>query len=148
MNPVAASNPLDRARVEYPTQRERPFGDRMLGCFSGRARLGFDTASNGSWVAFETNESGRAVVVQSFPVPFGRWTVSTAGGQWPRWSADGKELYFVVDGKMMASTIHGVRFIVRSGNTKRSFSSPIGLGSRTPAVCRVPRRQVPGESVH
>ena len=25
---------------------------------------------------------------------------------WPRWSANGKELYFVVDGKMMASTIH------------------------------------------
>jgi eukaryotic-like serine/threonine-protein kinase len=63
---------------------------------------------DGRWVAFETDESGRAeVVVQSFPEPFGRWSVSTAGGQWPRWSVDGKELYFVVDGKMMASTIHG-----------------------------------------
>ena len=40
---------------------------------------------DGRWVAFETNESGRAeVVVQSFPEPFGRWPVSTAGGQWPR----------------------------------------------------------------
>ena len=25
---------------------------------------------------------------------------------WPRWSANGKELYFVVGGKLMASTIH------------------------------------------
>ena len=61
---------------------------------------------DGRWVAFETNESGRAeVVVQSFPEPFGRWPVSTGGGMWPRWSANGKELYFVVDGKLMASTI-------------------------------------------
>jgi len=62
---------------------------------------------DGHWVALETHESGRSeVVVQSFPEQFGRWTVSTAGGQWPRWSADGKELYFIVDGKIMASTIH------------------------------------------
>jgi len=25
---------------------------------------------------------------------------------WPRWSANGKDLYFVVDGKLTASTIH------------------------------------------
>jgi len=62
---------------------------------------------DGSWVAFETNESGRAeVVVQSFPKPFGRWPVSTEGGAWPRWSADGNELYFLVDGKLMASRIY------------------------------------------
>jgi serine/threonine protein kinase/Tol biopolymer transport system component len=64
-------------------------------------------SSDGRWIAFETTESGRAeVVVQSFPEPFGRWPVSTGGGMWPRWSANGKELYFVVDGKLMASTIH------------------------------------------
>jgi serine/threonine protein kinase len=62
---------------------------------------------DGRWVAFETIESGRAeVVVQSFPEPLGRWPVSTVGGQWPRWSADGKELFFIVAGKMMASVIH------------------------------------------
>ena len=61
---------------------------------------------DGRWVAFGTTESGRAeVVVQSFPEPFGRWPVSIRGGMWPRWSANGKELYFVVDGRLMASTI-------------------------------------------
>ena len=105
---------------------------------------------DGRWVAFETNESGRIeVVVQSFPEPFGRWPVSTRGGMWPRWSADGKELYFVVDGKMMASTIHASGSSFEAGTPRCSFFSPFGLGlRRTPAVCRFPRRSLPGESVH
>src|SRR5262249_35752586 len=56
---------------------------------------------DGRWVAYETNESGRfEIVVQPFPVPTGKWQVSTAGGMQPRWRADGKELYFIApDGK-------------------------------------------------
>ena len=59
------------------------------------------------WVAYETNESGRfEIVVQPFPVPTGKWQVSTGGGIQPRWRADGKELYFVApDGKLMAASI-------------------------------------------
>ncbi len=61
---------------------------------------------DGRWVAFGTNESGQEeVVVQPFPKPFGRWQISTSGGWWPRWSPDGQELYFVEDGKLMASRI-------------------------------------------
>jgi Tol biopolymer transport system component len=48
------------------------------------------------WVAYETNASGRyEVVVQSFPEPSTTWNVSTRGGTQPRWSADGKEIYFI-----------------------------------------------------
>jgi dipeptidyl aminopeptidase/acylaminoacyl peptidase len=86
---------------------------------------------DGRWVAFETNESGRAeVVVQSFPEPFGRWLISTAGGQWPRWSADGKELYFVVDGKMVASAIHtsGSRFEAETPRVLFPVQLEWGLG--------------------
>ena len=33
----------------------------------------------------------------------GKWTISTAGGDKPRWSRDGRELFYVApDGKMMA----------------------------------------------
>jgi len=62
---------------------------------------------DGRWVAFETNESGSfQMVVQPFPNASGKWQVSTGGGTYPRWRADGKELYFIgPDGKLMAATV-------------------------------------------
>jgi serine/threonine protein kinase len=62
---------------------------------------------DGRWVAYETNESGVfQIVVQPFPVPSGKRQVSIAGGSYPRWRADGKELYFIApDNKLMAATV-------------------------------------------
>ena len=51
---------------------------------------------DGRWVAYETDASGQfEVVVQSFAEPTATWAVSTRGGTQPRWSADGRELFFV-----------------------------------------------------
>jgi Tol biopolymer transport system component len=51
---------------------------------------------NGRWVAY-TPAGGVAngVFVQPFPSGAGRWQVSTDGGTWPRWSGDGKELFYL-----------------------------------------------------
>ena len=59
------------------------------------------------WVAYHTTESGRfEVVVQAFPNPTGKWQISTGGGSYPRWSKDGRELYFLaLDGNLMATSI-------------------------------------------
>jgi dipeptidyl aminopeptidase/acylaminoacyl peptidase len=56
------------------------------------------------WMAFTSNRSGRReVYVRPFPPGEGEWTISTDGGQGPRWRGDGKELFFeAADGKMMA----------------------------------------------
>ena len=64
-------------------------------------------APDGRWVALVSNESGRPeVFVQSFPEARARAQVSTAGGSQVRWSADGKEIYYVgPDGRMMAVSI-------------------------------------------
>jgi Tol biopolymer transport system component len=71
---------------------------------------------DGRWIAYQTDESGQVeIVVQAFPEPGGKVTVSTAGGSQPRWRADGKELYFIApDGKMMAVPVQtaGVTFDV------------------------------------
>lgn len=58
---------------------------------------------DGHWVAYPTNESGTTqVVVQSFPEPKAKWSVSANGGLGPVWSANGSELFFVApDGKLM-----------------------------------------------
>jgi Tol biopolymer transport system component len=54
---------------------------------------------NGRWLAYRSLESGRSeVYVQGFTVdssrPRGKWLISTAGGELPRWRRDGKELYY------------------------------------------------------
>ncbi|HJW14362.1 MAG TPA: protein kinase [Thermoanaerobaculia bacterium] len=62
---------------------------------------------DGKWLAYQSNESGRAeIYVQNFPGPGGKWQVSTAGGVEPSWRADGKELYYgAPDQKLMAVDI-------------------------------------------
>jgi eukaryotic-like serine/threonine-protein kinase len=62
---------------------------------------------NGKWVAYASNETGKwQVYVTCFPEARGRWQVSTGGGQEPRWSGNGKELFFLSpDNKIMAATV-------------------------------------------
>jgi len=59
----------------------------------------------GQWLAYTSNESGNnEVYVRPFPnTKDGRWQVSTAGGRVPRWSRDGKELFFIDRGGTMVS---------------------------------------------
>jgi Tol biopolymer transport system component len=62
---------------------------------------------DGRWVAYQTSESGQfQIVVQPFPRATGKWQVSIGGGDSPRWSADGRELYFLApDGTLMAAAV-------------------------------------------
>ena len=59
---------------------------------SQRGRLSPD----GKWLAYVSLETGRPeVYVTTFPKAGGKWQVSTEGGDYPAWKADGKELYYV-----------------------------------------------------
>jgi eukaryotic-like serine/threonine-protein kinase len=50
---------------------------------------------DGRWLAYASNESGNhEVYVRPFPGPGGKWQVSSSGGWMPRWSRDGKELFY------------------------------------------------------
>ena len=63
----------------------------------------------GHWVAYASNESGRyEIYVRRFDGKSsaegagGQWQVSTAGGIYPRWRSDSRELYYLApDGKLM-----------------------------------------------
>ncbi len=59
---------------------------------------------DGRWVAYTSEESGRAeVCVAPFPGPGPRSQISTAGGSLPRWRGDGKELFYIAaDQKLTA----------------------------------------------
>jgi len=81
---------------------EKPFPYRAQS-FGGQAALSPD----GRWLAYTSDETGRAqVVVQPFPDPSGgRWQVSRAGGAYPRWRRDGRELYYVENNALVALSI-------------------------------------------
>jgi len=63
---------------------------------------------DGRWIAYASNENGTLeIYVSPFPNANGKWQVSTAGGQEPRWRQDGKELFYIdADGKMMAAAVN------------------------------------------
>ncbi len=61
---------------------------------------------DGRWLAYHSNESGsNEVYVRPFPGPGGKWQISTGGGVAPRWSPNGRELFYrTTDSKIMVVT--------------------------------------------
>ena len=50
---------------------------------------------DGKWIAYTSTESGASeIYVHAFPQAGGRTRISTEGGQRPRWSRDGRELWY------------------------------------------------------
>jgi len=59
---------------------------------------------DGRWVAYGSDGSGRSeIYVQAFSGDTRRYQISTQGGDFPRWRADGRELFF-----MRGGTVYGV----------------------------------------
>ena len=79
----------------------RPFLVTPFGEFAAQI------SPDGRWIAYTSNESGREeVYVQSFPGPGGKWQISTAGGGAPRWSGDGRQLfYYASDERLMVADV-------------------------------------------
>jgi Tol biopolymer transport system component len=127
------------ARIDRPVQEVAWSGDGqwlVLRTDNGAAgagdlvgiRVGGDTAAvpmvatefseyhpavsrDGRWLAYSSNESGvLEVYVRPFPgTSGGRWQVSNGGGAQPRWSADGRELFYLdAGGRVVAAQVRTV----------------------------------------
>jgi Tol biopolymer transport system component len=79
---------------------------------------------DGHWLAYVSNQSGRAhVYVRPFPGQGEATQVSTTGGTHPRWRPDGKELFYVApDGRLMA-----VPVTITQGRQVLDLGAPIPL---------------------
>jgi serine/threonine protein kinase/Tol biopolymer transport system component len=103
--PQYATDTTSDGRVIYTVTRGRDNDVELLSADGTKKTSLLGSAFNesdavlspdGSWLAFQADDSGRAeVYLQPFGREGERLRVSTDGGAEPRWSADGKELYFV-----------------------------------------------------
>ncbi len=98
---------------------------RLANSFSAQGRLSPD----GRWLAYASTESGTPeVYVMAFRGGQGKWQVSTNEGTQPKWSRDGKELYFAND---ISRVLSGVS--VKEANGALQFGAPQPLVT-TPAT--------------
>ena len=78
---------------------------------------------DGRYLAFQSNESGWwEVYVRHFPTGEGKWQVSVAGGQMPRWQDQGSALFYVQDDRLMTVPV-STQDVFRIGSAQGLFSS-------------------------
>jgi len=87
--PLSAAGPL---RQTWSLPLEGDHKPSLVVERGGNAKLSPD----GRWLAYQSGESGVIqVYVEAFGGGSGKWQVSSNGGNVPRWSKDGKELYYL-----------------------------------------------------
>lgn len=92
-----------------------------------------DLSPDGRWLAYQSNETGRfEIYVRPFPnIDDGKWQISSAGGQSPKWSLDGLELFFSMP---QESADNGVWVAQRDAADAVRFSAPVRAFTGSDAV--------------
>ncbi len=89
---------------------------------------------DGRWLAYAVDEGPhREVYVTSFPDGNGNWPVSSDGGDNPRWRADGKELFFAANDRLLAVDVTTSANQFAAGPVKELFTMRVPasvLGTR------------------
>jgi hypothetical protein len=80
---------------------------------------------NGRWLAYTDLASGRPeVFVRGLVTAGAKWAISNAGGRWPRWRSDGKELFYLAaDGKLTAVPVEPDPTTFRTGAHEPLFQT-------------------------
>jgi serine/threonine protein kinase len=77
---------------------------------------------DGQYVAYESDESGRyEVYVRPADGSGGKWQISTAGGIDPRWSRDGREIFYAQGESLMAAPVSVAGGTFRHGTPVELF---------------------------
>jgi serine/threonine-protein kinase len=88
-------------------------------------------SADGRWLAYQSNESGGPeVYVHDMAGSGGRWQISTAGGEEPRWSPDGRELYYRNNNLFMSVAVD-TRSTFQNGTPKTLFNGVYDLRSNS-----------------
>jgi Tol biopolymer transport system component len=98
----------------------------------GETPGGFSPDPAGRWLTYASSDGERSqVYVVPFPPTGSKWQITTAGGNFPRWSHDGQEIFFLQPGlrmMMMAARVDARGSAVKVIDIKPLFPvSPVGL---------------------
>lgn len=82
---------------------------------------------DGRFIAYESNETGKTIEIYARPYPEGHpaTKISNQGGRSPRWREDRKEIYYIVDGRVMAVSVEAGPPLVASA-PRELFAGPYG----------------------
>ena len=82
---------------------------------------------DGRWIAYQSDESRQPeVYAQGFPMPSGKFQVSTNGGSRPRWRRDGRELFYLSpERKMMAVDVKATAATFEAGRPRELFQTHV-----------------------
>ncbi|MBI4472178.1 MAG: PD40 domain-containing protein [Acidobacteria bacterium] len=110
---------------EKPVQGDenQPYPNGIMNTPSRKS--GFRFSPDGRWVAYMSAESGRPeVFVAPYPGPGPKSQVSIDGGATPRWSRDGRELFFMNGTRLMAAAVETRPSFKVSNTPKVLFDYP------------------------
>jgi Tol biopolymer transport system component len=83
---------------------------------------------DGRWVAYSSNETGRfEIYVAPFRVTGPKRQISTNGGSFARWRADGKEIFYLSNGTLMAAQVS-----IKAGSIDVGAIRPLGIRVASP----------------
>jgi eukaryotic-like serine/threonine-protein kinase len=113
--------PMDRADAKPMQYSRAPSAVRH-----GQAQFSPD----GRFVAYSSDESGRYdIYVQPFPdASKGKWVISQGGGFEPRWSRDGRELFFFSGQKLMVTDVRTNGDSFSASAPRELFTAPVPGG--------------------
>jgi Tol biopolymer transport system component len=102
---------------------------------SERNELFGQVSPSGRWFVYQSNEETKPeVFVTSFPERKGKWPISEDGGMLPRWSHDGREIFYLKQdhSTMFAAAVGQEAGSIRVLRRDRLFTVPMLLGRGWP----------------
>jgi serine/threonine protein kinase len=80
---------------------------------------------DGHWVAYQSDVSGRdEIYAAPFPGPGAKLQISAAGGMWPKWRGDSKEVFYLSpNNHLMAAEVKADRLSIEVGTTRELFEA-------------------------
>ena len=120
---ISATTGTDLYAVATTTENATPLRLLQTSANEHSAKVSPD----GRWIAFVSDESGRAeVYVSRFPELQGKIAASSGGGVRPQWRRDGTELFYLAPGgRMMAVQINNTATALQPGSAIELFRTAV-----------------------